>query len=217
MKSLVPRGGQHIHEIVWRNSIRIYITKSFLWLRYVDDTFILWPHQEDVQTLLDHVNSIWLSIQFTMKKEQDNKLSLLGVLLTHTGQGFRSSVYWKPNFNSHHQCKERNCLLPTTLSKSHYYWQWCMSPPSQQLPRKHNIGSKKSGLNNREQYPKIHHSLSAKGLAKKIYSPYAIKTIFRSGTTLLSQTLQQNTWPRIACTPSHAVVVRYTKARHATH
>ena len=32
--------------------------KPCMWLRYVDDTFILWPHQEDVQILLDHVNSI---------------------------------------------------------------------------------------------------------------------------------------------------------------
>ena len=32
--------------------------KPSLWLRYVDDTFVLWPHQEDVQTLLDHVDSI---------------------------------------------------------------------------------------------------------------------------------------------------------------
>ena len=32
--------------------------KPSMWLRYVDDTFILWPHQEDVQILLDHVNSI---------------------------------------------------------------------------------------------------------------------------------------------------------------
>ena len=47
--------------------------KPSMWLRYVDDTFILWPHKEDVQILLDHVNSIRPSIQFTMEKEQDNK------------------------------------------------------------------------------------------------------------------------------------------------
>ena len=83
--------------------------KPSMWLRYVDDTFILWPHQEDVQILLDHVNSIWPSIQFTMEKEQDNKLPFLDVLVTRTEQGFRSSVYRKPtftvqylNFNSHH-------------------------------------------------------------------------------------------------------------------
>ena len=80
-----------------------------MWLRYVDDTFILWPHQEDVQILLDHVNSIRPSIQFTMEKEKDNKLPFLDVLVTRTEQGFRSSVYRKPtftgqylNFNSHH-------------------------------------------------------------------------------------------------------------------
>ena len=83
--------------------------KPSMWLRYIGDTFILWPHQEDVQTLLDHMNSIRPSIQFTMEKEQDNKLSFLDVLLTCTEQGFRSSVYRKPtftrqylNFNSHH-------------------------------------------------------------------------------------------------------------------
>ena len=47
--------------------------KPSIWLRYINDTFILWPHQEDVQILLDHVNSIRPSIQFTMEKEQDNK------------------------------------------------------------------------------------------------------------------------------------------------
>ena len=80
-----------------------------MWFRNVDDTFILWPHQEDVQILLDHVNSIRPSIQFTMEKEQDNKLPFLGVLVTHTEQGFRSSMYHKLtftrqylNFNSHH-------------------------------------------------------------------------------------------------------------------
>ena len=77
--------------------------KPCMWLRYVDDTFILWPHQED------HVNSIWPSIQFTMEKEQDNKVPFHDVLVACTKQGFRSSVYRKPtftgqylNFNSHH-------------------------------------------------------------------------------------------------------------------
>ena len=65
--------------------------------------------RKNVQTLLDHVNSIRPSKQFTMEKEQDNKLPFLDVLVTCTEQGFRSSVYCKPtftgqylNFNSHH-------------------------------------------------------------------------------------------------------------------
>ena len=39
-----------------------------MWVRYVDDTFILWSHQKHVQILLDHVNSIQPSIQLTMEK-----------------------------------------------------------------------------------------------------------------------------------------------------
>ena len=58
---------------------------------------------------MDHVNPIHPSIQFTMEKEQDNKLSFLDVLITHTDQELSTFVYWKPtftrqylNFNSHH-------------------------------------------------------------------------------------------------------------------
>ena len=62
--------------------------KPSMWLRYVNDTFILWPHQEDVQILLGHVNSIRPSMEFTMEKMQDNKLPFLDVLVTRTEQGF---------------------------------------------------------------------------------------------------------------------------------
>ena len=42
-----------------------------MWLRYIDDTFVLWPHQEDVKKLLDHMNSIQPSIQFAIEKEEN--------------------------------------------------------------------------------------------------------------------------------------------------
>ena len=94
-------------------------------LRYIDDTFILWPHQEDVPTLLDHVNSIRPSIQFKMEKEQDNKLPFLDGLVTCIEQSFRSSVNRKPTFTGLPQFqlissiygKERNSLLLTTSRK----------------------------------------------------------------------------------------------------
>ena len=52
--------------------------------RCVDDIFILWPHQEDVQTIRTHVNSIRLSTQFTMEKEQNDTLPFLGVFAART-------------------------------------------------------------------------------------------------------------------------------------
>ena len=48
------------------------------------------PHQEDVQALQGHVNSIRPSIQFTMEKEQS---TVLDVLMTRKELGFRSSTY----------------------------------------------------------------------------------------------------------------------------
>ena len=89
-------------------ALRSASLKPSLWFWYVDDTFIRWLHQEDVQTLQDHVNPIW-STQFTIVKEEDNILSFLDVLITRTEKGFRSSGYRNPtftgpylNFNSHH-------------------------------------------------------------------------------------------------------------------
>ena len=43
--------------------------KPLVWLRYIDYTFVLWPLQEDVKKLLDHLNSIRPSIQFIIEKE----------------------------------------------------------------------------------------------------------------------------------------------------
>ena len=46
------------------------LRSTSMWLRYVDGIFLLWPHKEDVQALMDHVNSIQPSIQFTMEKSK---------------------------------------------------------------------------------------------------------------------------------------------------
>ena len=67
-------------------------------LIYVCDTFILWSYYEEDQTLMDHVNLIRPSIQFTLEKEEDYKLSFLDVLITRTEQSFRLSVYQTPTF-----------------------------------------------------------------------------------------------------------------------
>ena len=181
--------------------------KPSMWLRNVDDTFILWPHQEDVQILLDHVNSIWPSIQFTMEKEQDNKLPFLDVLVTRTEQGFRSSVYRKPtftgqylNFNSHHPYTVKKgivrCLqhrAKTIISDTDAYQE-------EMISLRHNLHHN----NYPERITSAPRNLDwrmedntrkltmvclpyVKGLAErnqKISSPYDIRTVFTSGSTL---------------------------------
>ena len=176
-------------------------------LRYVDDTFILWPHQEDVQILLDHVNPIWPSIQFTMEKEQVNKLPFLDVLVTSTEQGFMLSVYCKPtftgqylNFNSHHPYTVKKGIVRYLQHRAKTISSDTDAYQEEMISLRHNL--------NCNNYPE--HITSTprnldrrmedntrklttvclpyvKGLAKriqKICSPYDIRTVFTSGSTL---------------------------------
>ena len=85
--------------------------KPKLWLRYVDDTFVIWQHGDDnLNKFLSHLNQIHPRIKFTMEKEQENQLPFLDVLLKKKQNGALShTVYRKPthtnrylNANSHH-------------------------------------------------------------------------------------------------------------------
>ena len=178
-----------------------------MWLRYVDDTFILWPYQEDVQILLGHVNSIRPSIQFAMEKEQDNKLLFLDVLVTRTEQGLRSSVYRKPtftgqylNFNSHHRYTVKKgivrCLQhrAKTISSDTDAYQEVMIRLRHNLHRNNYPGCITSAPRNLDRRVEDNtRKLTTvclpyvKGLAeriKNICSPYDIRTVFTSGSTL---------------------------------
>ena len=89
--------------------------KPSMWLRYVDDSFILWPHQEDVQILLDHVNSIRPSIQFAVEKEQDNKLPFLDVLVTRTE--IKKCRKYRPGDRSCLLCMEEKLAIASCKSR----------------------------------------------------------------------------------------------------
>jgi hypothetical protein len=45
--------------------------KPVRWFRYVDDTFVIWPHgQEKLTEFLNHLNGLHNKIQFTMEKRR---------------------------------------------------------------------------------------------------------------------------------------------------
>lgn len=72
--------------------------KQTVWLRHVDDTFTYWQHEEAVQILMDHVTSMKVSIQFTMDEENNYQLAFSDILIAHTEDGFKPSVYLKSTF-----------------------------------------------------------------------------------------------------------------------
>lgn len=92
-------------------AIETHQHKPNLWLRYVDDTFIIWKHGRDhLDRFLDHINSITESIKFTMEIEENNQLPFLDVLVKRCdNQTLKTQVYRKAthtgrylNFTSNH-------------------------------------------------------------------------------------------------------------------
>ena len=81
-----------------------------LWVRYVDDTFIIWPHgKEHLHAFHEHLNQQNPNIQFTIEEEKEGQLAFLDVLVTRRAGRLSTSVYRKPTntnryipFSSHH-------------------------------------------------------------------------------------------------------------------
>ena len=81
-----------------------------LWLRYVDDTFIIWPHgEQNLQCFHAHLNQMSVNIESTIEKKEERRLAFLDVLVTRSGDQLSTAVYWKPThtdqnipYHSHH-------------------------------------------------------------------------------------------------------------------
>ncbi|XP_038066508.1 uncharacterized protein LOC119736566 [Patiria miniata] len=99
-----------------------------LWLRYVDDTFIIWPHGPDkLDGFLRHLNQQHPSIQFTMETETSDSLPFLDVLISKRADGsLGHSVYRKPthtdrylNARSFHPPSVKTSVNRTLLRRAH--------------------------------------------------------------------------------------------------
>ncbi|XP_054715271.1 uncharacterized protein LOC129224748 [Uloborus diversus] len=80
------------------------------WLRYVDDTFVIWSHGKDeLHRFLIHINSQHENIQFTMETENDGKLPFLDVLVSRRDDGsLGHRVYRKPTHTDRYLHKDSN-------------------------------------------------------------------------------------------------------------
>jgi len=63
-----------------RKAIEKATHKPSCWYRYVDDTFVIWPHgKEKLMDFLKHLNGIHNNIQFTMEMEREGHLPFLDI------------------------------------------------------------------------------------------------------------------------------------------
>ena len=94
-------------EYFEQKAITMHQEKPDLWLRYVDDTFVIWKHGRE--KFLSHLNSYNDYIKFTMEIEDGGSLPFLDVRVIRKGQHLVTSVYRKAthtdrylNYNSNH-------------------------------------------------------------------------------------------------------------------
>nr|XP_023022390.1 uncharacterized protein LOC111510687 [Leptinotarsa decemlineata] len=78
--------------------------KTTFWLRYVDDTFVIWRHWRNrLNLFLDHINAQHPSIKFTIATEQEQLIDFLDVLVERRGMKLTHIVYRKLTYTDRYQ------------------------------------------------------------------------------------------------------------------
>ena len=86
-----------VMEDVEQRALATSLVKPLFWKRYVDDA-IFAESGNEAERLLSHLNSVELSIQFTLEREKDRHLPFLYLNVSRGVQGnLETSVYRKPN------------------------------------------------------------------------------------------------------------------------
>ena len=102
--------------------------KPTCWYRYVDDTFVIWPHGKDNLTeFLDHLNGLHKNIQFTMEIE-DGHLPFLDIdIYRKTDGSLGHKVYCKPTHTNlylhqlshhHHHPANKHSVLSSLIHRA---------------------------------------------------------------------------------------------------
>ena len=70
-----------------------------LYVRYVDDIFVLLRSHENLSRLVDYLNLKHPNINFTWEEEKDNRLAFLDINVYRESDGFVTSVHRKNTFS----------------------------------------------------------------------------------------------------------------------
>ena len=98
------------HEKRWLDNCP-YEFKPIKYLRYVDDTFVLFWNESDADEFQKYLNAQHPNIKFTVEKEQNNTLPFLDVQVTRMDEEFVTGTYRKPTFSGIYS--NYQSLIPT--------------------------------------------------------------------------------------------------------
>ena len=97
-----------------------------LWIRYVDDTFVIINYKNQADKILEFLNSCHPTFKFTMEKEVYNEINFLDVKIKRElNDSITTSTYRKPtftgvmlNWNSLTSIKYKKGLICCLLDRS---------------------------------------------------------------------------------------------------
>ena len=82
-------------ESLEKGPFKPIIPRNSIYLRYIDDVLLIHPRRTKIPDLVNELNRIEPSIQFTYELEENNKLPFLDVLLHRDDTALSFSVYRK--------------------------------------------------------------------------------------------------------------------------
>jgi hypothetical protein len=105
--------------------IALPLIRPTLWIRYVDDTFVIIKRSE-LEEAYRLLNCVFLAIQFTREEEDNGQLPFLDVNVTRTDTGeLQTSVYRKPthtdqvlHFKSNHPVAHKRSCVQTLFRRA---------------------------------------------------------------------------------------------------
>ena len=97
--------------------------KPLLWLRYVDDIYLIWPNDQNFDLFFSRVNTLVPSIKFTTEWEEHDCLPFLDTKVHRRPSGFLFEVHRKPThsrqyihyFSWHKEQVKRSALFSLIL------------------------------------------------------------------------------------------------------
>ena len=92
-----PPSGEYFCWVLRKTFVKKF-PKPFIYLHYVDDTFVSFRSSNDALLFFDKLNELHSSLTFTMEEENNNKQPFLDVLVERCDSSFLTSVYRKPTF-----------------------------------------------------------------------------------------------------------------------
>ena len=99
--------------------------KPYLWLRYIDDIFMVWTHGEDkLEHFINHINSLQSTIKFTHEFSKSH-ISFLDVMVLLDNNNKISTDLFVKSTDSHQYLQHTSCkqshIKNLYLSASLYY------------------------------------------------------------------------------------------------